>query len=297
VAKPPIWQVFVATSSQAEDAVAALLEAQFGQTPVIQTDARTGVTRVSVYLNQRCPPAQLKELNALCAEGKLIKGKLSQKQIPSEDWAHSWKRHFHPIDIDSALLIKPPWSKRKARAGQAVVVLNPGLSFGTGQHPTTSFCLAQLVAWKKKLEAGRAHPLSCLDIGTGSGILAISAYKLGYRPVDGFDFDPQAVEIAQKNAKRNRVKVNLAQRDVTAETKGPSRKYDVVCANLMVDLLLGAKAHILDTLSTPGVLIVAGLLKTQFAQVREAYEASGLKFICSKTEKEWKSGVFLKEKA
>jgi ribosomal protein L11 methyltransferase len=293
VAKPSLWQISVATSSQTEDAVAALFQAHFSQPPVIQTDARTGITRVSVYLKERCPASKIAALRKILKTNDLDTNIL-QKRIASEDWANSWKRHFHPIDIRSELLIKPPWSKRKPIAGQAVVVLNPGLSFGTGQHPTTAFCLSQLVAWRKKLPIKELRPLSCLDIGTGSGILAIAAYKLGYRPVDAYDFDPQCVMIAGKNTRSNRVKVNLSRRDVTAAPKKPNRRYDVVCANLTVDLILGAKAQILDTLATPAVLIVAGLLKTQFPAVRKSYEQSGLKFVRSKTEKEWTSAAFLR---
>jgi ribosomal protein L11 methyltransferase len=295
MAKPSLWQVSVATPSEAEDAVAALFQDQFGQPPVIQTDARTLITRVSVYLKERCPASKLAELRIILKANDLDTS-IRQKRIASEDWANSWKRHFHPIEIGPELLVKPPWSKRKPLAGQSLVVLNPGLSFGTGQHPTTSFCLSQLVAWRKKLPIKELRPLSCLDIGTGSGILAIAAYKLGYRPVDAYDFDPQCVMIAGKNARSNRVKVNVSRRDVTAATKRGNPRYDVVCANLTVDLILGAKAQILDTLATPAVLIVAGLLKTQFANVRKAYEESGLRFIRSKTEKEWTSGAFLKTK-
>jgi ribosomal protein L11 methyltransferase len=307
VAKPSLWQLSVVTSTLAEDAVAVLFQAQFGVTPVIQTDTRTGITRVSAYLKERCAKAQLAELqegldavrDAISqtfprAKKVVATGKFIQKKIRSEDWAHSWKKHFHPIDVGSELLIKPPWSKRKGRAGQAVVVLNPGLSFGTGQHPTTSYCLTQLVVWRTKLAAKGLQELSCLDIGTGSGILAISAYKLGYRPVDAFDFDPQAVMIARKNARSNRVKIAVSQQDVLVGRKS-GRRYDVVCANLMIDVLLAAKEQILGCLRTPGVLVVAGLLRTQFPAVRQAYESAGLKFIGSKSEKEWTSGVFLRE--
>ena len=136
-----------------------------------------------------------------------------------EDWAESWKRHFKPIEIGDALLVKPSWSKRRPRKNQAVVILDPGLSFGTGQHPTTAFCLREIVRLKLAKERGRlarefktrhhadepSALQSFLDIGTGSGILAIAAAKLGYQPVHAFDFDAEAVRIARANARANRV--------------------------------------------------------------------------------------------
>ncbi len=132
-----------------------------------------------------------------------------------EDWAESWKRHFKPIEIrvkarpsaarqsasqPPSLLVKPSWSRRRAAKNQAVVILDPGLSFGTGQHPTTAFCLHEIARCR---QPGTAQ--SFLDIGTGSGILAIAAAKLGYAPVQAFDFDPESVRVAGDNARKNRV--------------------------------------------------------------------------------------------
>ena len=123
-------------------------------------------------------------------------------KVPPEDWAESWKRHFKPIEIGGDLLILPSWSKRKPKTGQAVVVLDPGLSFGTGQHATTSFCLNEIVKLRR---SSKASELSLLDGGTGSGILAIAAAKLGYKPVEAFDFDPVSVRVARANATSNGV--------------------------------------------------------------------------------------------
>ena len=148
------------------------------------------------------------------------------KNTPRVDWAESWKRHFQPIEIGDRLLIKPSWSKRRARKNQAVVVLDPGLSFGTGQHPTTEFCLSELVRCGKK-KAAR----SFLDIGTGSGILAITAAKLGYSPVHAFDFDPEAVRTARSNASangvQNQVRISRADVDKTAGFTRPKVRFDL----------------------------------------------------------------------
>ena len=146
-----------------------------------------------------------------------------------------------------------------------MVVLDPGLSFGTGQHPTTAFCLRQLVARRRPGEAQ-----SCLDIGTGSGILAIAAAKLGYAPVDAFDFDPEAVRIARANARRNGVaaRIRFSRQDLTKLPRRSARKYSLVCANLISSLLLAERERILARLQPDGVLVVAGILKEEFAQVQ-----------------------------
>jgi ribosomal protein L11 methyltransferase len=216
-------------------------------------------------------------------------GQISLKSVRKEDWAESWKLHFKPQVIGSALLLKPSWSRRRARKGQAVVVLDPGLSFGTGRHPTTAFCLRQLVARRR---SGRSQ--SCLDIGTGSGILAIAATKLGYAPVDAFDFDPEAVRIARANARRNGVAANIRfqRQDLTKLPRRSTRQHSLVCANLVSSLLMAEQERILARLRTDGVLVIAGILETEFAQVQRSFETAGLRLIASRTQNEWRCGAF-----
>ena len=135
---------------------------------------------------------------------------------------------------------------------------------------------------------------SFLDIGTGSGILAISAAKLGYSPVRAFDFDPESVRISRANAAKNEVadKVRPTRQDLTRLPLESKIKFDVICANLMYDLLLSEKERILNRLAQSGSLILAGILKTQFAQVQKEFEKLGLVLQRSKVGKEWKSGHF-----
>ncbi|HXE42587.1 MAG TPA: 50S ribosomal protein L11 methyltransferase, partial [Candidatus Baltobacteraceae bacterium] len=219
-------------------------------------------------------------------------GKISCQKVRREDWAESWKRHFKPIEIGSALLIKPSWIKRRPRKGQAVIVLDPGLSFGTGQHPTTSFCLHQLA---RHATRNTQHiTRSFLDIGTGSGILAIAAAKLGYAPVDAFDFDPESVRIARENARKNGVlrKIYITRRDVTKLALHSAKKYDVICANLISTLLIAERTRILYRLKPDGVLVLAGILNSEFALVQRHFQRAGLRLIASQVEKEWRSGAF-----
>jgi len=305
----PVWKVAITTTTEAEDAVTELLFSAFEVPVSSYTDVETKEVTVATYVpkNPFVVPrsrgrlkAELQTKAALQDGLKRIKSfglnigaaKISCTKVRREDWAESWKRHFKPIEIGAALLIKPSWIKRPLRKGQAVIVLDPGLSFGTGQHPTTSFCLQQLAS--RGARNTQSAIRSFLDIGTGSGILAIAAAKLGYAPVEAFDFDPESVRIARDNARKNRVlqKVHITRRDVTKLPLRSAKKYDFICANLISTLLMAERRRILSRLKPDGVLVLAGILNSEFALVQRDYERSGLRLIASRVEKEWRSGAF-----
>ncbi len=340
-----IWKTSVITTPEAEDAVTELLAALVAPSPSVYTDADTGTPTVSVYSLSR--PTNLAETRRSLRLGlKEIKtcglnigaGRITIQKLPPENWADSWKRHFPPLEIGDALLVKPSWSKRKPRHGQSLVVLDPGLSFGTGQHPTTEFCLRAIVAsgvppdveggilppgtyartflrlpksptastYPRSFRRAGRHgstaggtpaattPRSLLDMGTGSGILAISAAKLGYAPVHAFDFDPQCIRVAKANAATNRVakKIRITRADLTQLPLRSAKQYDVVCANLLANLLIAERDRILARVKPAGVLVVAGILKREFEEVVAAYRAAGMKLVASKAQKEWRSGTF-----
>jgi ribosomal protein L11 methyltransferase len=273
-----------------------LMEAVFGEPPSSYTDVKSGTTKLTLYFRERPPAGRFlrRDLAAGLARiadcGLSVKpGNISCARVPAEDWAQSWKRHFKPLEIGSALLIKPTWSRRRPKKGQKLVTLDPGLSFGTGRHPTTGFCLRQLAARRKTLEKQ-----SFLDIGTGSGILAIAAAKLGYLPVCAFDHDPEAVRIARSNARKNGVekKITFSEQDVTKLPRRGATKYSLICANLVSNLLLQTSEIIAARLSAEATLIIAGILTEEFERVRTAYEAGGLRLVAGRSEKEWRSGAF-----
>ncbi len=172
-------------------------------------------------------------------------------------------------------------------------MLDPGLSFGTGHHATTSFCLREVVRFCARGGG------SFLDIGTGSGILAIAAAKLGAQPIEAFDFDPEAVRVARENSRRNRVqhKLKPAQQDVTQVPRTPRRRFDLVCANLISNLLVQERQRIVARVAPTGTLVLAGILQTEFEHVRKNFEASGLKLVRRRNEKEWASGAFVFSRA
>lgn len=310
----PLHEVAFRIAPAAEEPVAALCETVFGQPAAFRTDLRTGRTTAVVFseepvgrLRARCAGLRA-GLAALRASGiDCGAGPVRVRRVRREDWAESWKRHFRPLEFGGLLLVKPGWSRRRPRRGQALVTLDPGMSFGTGQHATTAYCLRELVRAvqerrqaPKLASAGVGQPvpgtsLSCLDMGMGSGILAIAAAKLGCTPVDAFDFDRAAVRIAQGNARRNRVadRLNIQVADLARLPYRSSRRYDLLCANLIYDLLCAEAGRICNRLARGGRLVVAGILRAQFNSVEKAFRRQGLCLLRSGVEKEWRSGVFV----
>jgi ribosomal protein L11 methyltransferase len=295
VREPKLWRVSVAMAAdKAEEEVVELLTGWFGQPACSYTDLARERTTVCVYLRSR-PGWSVAQRGALSKALKRIhRGELgvpSLTKLRREDWAESWKRHFKPIDIAGRLLIQPSWSRKRPEAGQLTVVLDPGMSFGTGQHPTTSFCLAELV--RARLAGQRQ---SLLDVGTGSGILAVCAAKLGYQPICALDLDSTAVVIARGNARANGVadKITFQCRDLASLPAAGPKKYSVVCANLLADLLVLHRERLAALVQSGGTLAVAGVLKTEYEVVLDAYRGAGLRLLRSRSRGEWRSASFRK---
>ena len=275
-----------------EKAVVRTLEETFQIPAAVYCDARTGKHTVTVFPSsmRRAPGIVRADLNR--ALRRLVPGRpaIVVKKLRRENWAESWKRHFKPMEIGGALLIKPGWSRRRPRPGQRVVLLDPGLSFGTGHHATTAFCLQQLAACRR---AGTRQ--SFLDVGAGSGILAIAAAKLGYRPVDAFDCDPEAFRVSRQNARTNRVQARVQPRrqDLTRLPARSHRRWDVICANLTADLLVREAQKIGNRLKPGGQLIVAGVLRCEFRKICDVFAIFRLTLVENEVKEEWQSGRFV----
>jgi ribosomal protein L11 methyltransferase len=289
-----LWRISIATTREAEDAVAETLAGILNCAVSSWFHEKTGVSTVSAY----CGKSPVADVRGNISTGlkrikecglKIGSGKITIVKVRYENWAESWKRHFKPVEIGKSLLIKPSWSRRRPRKGQIAVVLDPGLAFGTGQHPTTAFCLRELARCGKF-----GTHRSFLDIGTGSGILAIAAAKLGYSPVRAFDFDPEAVRVARANARANGVhkKLRITRGDLAKLRFDAAKPYDLICANLISTLLLAERRRIAAQLKRGGTLVLAGILKSEFSRVQKTFAGLGLKLAAAKTGNEWRSGSF-----
>ena len=213
--------------------------------------------------------------------------------IKREDWAETWKKYFAILHISGRLVIKPSWLEYAPEPGQKIVEIDPGMSFGTGQHATTAYCLKMI---DKLIDDENVE--SFLDAGCGSGILSIAAAKLGYQAIDAFDIDPDAIRVARENIEINGIPAGEISLQVAEVAKFSSnRTYDLVAANILAHILRENRDKIISFVKPGGKLILAGILTTDFENTVAHFCKSGLKQIDSFTEKEWTSGLFLKPEA
>ncbi|MBX3744792.1 MAG: 50S ribosomal protein L11 methyltransferase [Verrucomicrobiae bacterium] len=292
-----LWALAITVAPEADEAVAEWLAHYTDRSPITSHSRVTGLSTVTAYIEDPGWWTPVRRRETRLALGALREFGLEPgpatvrwRRVADADWRESWKRHFPPLSIQGRLLVRPSWSRARPAAGQVEVVLDPGLSFGTGQHPTTAFCLREVVRGRPRREPG-----ALLDVGTGSGILAIAAARLGYAPVDAFDFDGEAVEIARRNAAANGVadRIRLRRLDVRRLAPRPRRRYEVVCANLTANLLL-EHAELLVAQLAPGAhLVLAGILAGEFESVADRFLALGLREVRRRCQREWCSGLFV----
>jgi ribosomal protein L11 methyltransferase len=188
------------------------------------------------------------------------------EEVADRDWGEAWKAGLGPVAI-GRVLVRPSWIRAEPPAGAVEVVLDPGMAFGTGTHPTTALCLAALSDL-----LGERPGASVLDVGTGSGLLAIAAHKLGAGRVRANDNDPVAVEVAGENAARNGARVELSGEPLEAI----DGRYDLVVANILANTLVELAPAVAAHLAEGGVAVVSGILVAQEDEVRAAYAAAGL---------------------
>jgi ribosomal protein L11 methyltransferase len=189
------------------------------------------------------------------------------EEVPDQDWGERWKEGLAPLSI-GRVFVRPSWIPAPTPPGMVEVTLDPGMAFGTGTHPTTSLCLA---AMSERLAATPGARV--LDVGTGSGLLAIAARKLGAPVVVGNDNDPIAIRVALENAALNGVQVHFDVRGVHQQP-GP---FDLVLANILANTLCELAPAIAAQLAPRGVVLLSGILTPQEAEVRAAYVAAGLR--------------------
>jgi ribosomal protein L11 methyltransferase len=198
-------------------------------------------------------------------------GELVTRTVQAADWADAWKAFFPVMRIGRRLVIRPTWREHTAGPDDVVLALDPGMAFGTGLHPTTRLCLAAL---ERVAEDGRLADRRVLDVGCGSGILAIAALKLGAATALGVDTDPIAVEATVANASRNDLADRLAAHEDSLPSGAPP--FDVVLANLVAGLLIPLASSLQAELAPGGTLLASGIFIDREAEVTGALEAAGL---------------------
>jgi ribosomal protein L11 methyltransferase len=230
-----------------------------------------------------------RELGHLQAFGLRPIGDLAAAVVHEADWANAWKAHFPVLRIGRRIVIRPTWRRHRRLPDDVVLALDPGMAFGTGLHPTTRLCLAALesLADRGMISGGGADagPARVLDVGSGSGILAIAAARLGARSVLAVDVDPIAVEASAANARRNRLaRVIRAREGSSPSGEGP---FDIVLANLIASLLVTLADGLVADLRPGGTLLASGIFENREADVVAAFEARGLLVAQRWTEGDW----------
>lgn len=231
----------------------------------------------------------LKEIDPLWTDMGISFSKPKVFSINKEEWSEIWKKYFKIQHVTDRVVIKPTWLEyTRENKDQVVIELDPGMSFGTGRHATTRFCLKML----DKLSSKFPETASVIDAGCGSGILTIGAYKLGFQNLTAFDNDPGCLITTRKNLELN----NIDPESITLEEQGLSdasgQQYDIVIANIMAHILVDNRKILKGLMKYDGYLILAGILTGEYCELRKKFEEIGLKEVESLTEDEWTGGMF-----
>lgn len=231
--------------------------------------------------------ADVRERKELAAEA-IDFGSLedTKREIEGDDWIEVWKRHFRPIHLGKIVVV-PEWIAYEKQPNEEIVLLDSNMAFGTGEHETTSMCVELMQDYLKSGD-------TVIDVGCGSGILGISAAKLGAKRCYLTDLDPIAVQSATHNCKKNGVEetttVALSNLLDDAQIKG-----DLMLANITAEVLTLLAPSIPKNLKDDGVLILSGIIENRLSVVKDAYENVGMKVIKERRKGEWFALVFVRE--
>ena len=232
-------------------------------------------------------------LNARCTQdpGPLT---VSARLMPEEDWENGWKKNYPPVPVGKNLVVLPCWLDRDAAQGRLPIILDPGLTFGTGAHPSTQMCMCRL---EERVRGGE----QVIDLGSGSGILSICALNLGAASAVGVDIDPKAEDIARENAAYNGIGPDrftaltcdlIQEKDRTRQLS--SRHYDIVLVNIVADVIIGLSPVLPAFLDETSVVIASGILDTRLSDVTAALERAGLTILEVHAQEDWRCVVAVK---
>ena len=253
------------------------------------------LSRVRLYL-ERSPAAQeeiarlrqlLLELNAAYPDAELGSLALSLADVRDEDWENNWKQYYRPIPVGERLLVVPKWMEPDRTSGRIPVLLDPGMIFGTGAHASTQMCM-------RRLEALIRGGETVLDLGSGSGILSITALLLGAKHATGVDVDPKAEDIARENAAINGIfadRFTAVTGNVVTEQERLSalfsQRYDVICLNIFADVIVAMAPVLPQFMDAHSTLICSGILNTRLSEVQAAMDKAGLTILDLSEENDW----------
>ncbi len=210
--------------------------------------------------------------------GEAIEATVDVRDINEESWVNTWKQYYKPLHIGNRTVIVPKWEEYEGAEGEVVVRMDPGMAFGTGSHETTRGII-------EMLENCVADGCTVLDVGCGSGILAICAAKYGAGLCRAYDIDPIAVEVAAENAIENGCEIECAESDLLAGVK--EGQYDIICANIVADIIIRMAPDVGKYMKDTSTLLASGIITERVEEVTEALEAAGLYLVETKEDNGW----------
>ena len=229
--------------------------------------------------------ASLAELKALDADGVYGSLEISTDNVKDEDWSEIWKQYFHPIPVGKKILICPAWETPKNTDGRTVFTVTPGLSFGTGSHPSTRFCLEEI---EENLKPGD----SMLDLGCGSGILSVTALLLGASSAVAVDIDSNATDVAHSNLKLNKLtdeNYKTYTGDITSdkELRDKLGTHNLVVANIVADVIIAIAPYVRGFMNSGATFICSGIILERLDEVKAALTKNGLNITKVKCDDDW----------
>ena len=252
---------------------------------LVSKDRNTAIVHIYISSDDNAAEALTYLKERLSAEN--ISYSLNKFTVRDEEWNENWKKYFKAFSIGDKLAVCPSWETYGNTQNRKVISLDPGAAFGTGAHATTYLCLDIL----EKIVKDESR---VLDIGTGSGILAVAACLLGAQSAVGVDIDELAVETAKKNAKANGVdkKTEFFCGDLAEKAEG---KYDIICANIVADVVMRLFENVAEYMTDDGYLLVSGIIDVRAKEVEKSAKAHGFKIEKAPTREEWHAYLLKKE--
>ncbi|MBR6102802.1 MAG: 50S ribosomal protein L11 methyltransferase [Ruminococcus sp.] len=260
---------------------------------------KDGETTVTVYLPENGQgleylegvKLELKALKQRDTDNRFGRLEYELKNVKEEDWANNWKQYFKPLTVGEKLLIKPSWESVDPDEKRKILEIDPASSFGTGQHNTTQLCLELI---EKHLKKGD----TLLDLGCGSGILSIAAILLGASTIKAVDIDDNSVRIARENAEKNHISSDIYSAycgniiDDRNLVRQLGTGYQVVCANIVADVLIAMSGKFKGFLAPGGTLIVSGIIDSRKDEVLDVIASLGFELLEIREKEDWVAAAF-----
>jgi ribosomal protein L11 methyltransferase len=247
---------------------------------ILKADKTIASVSVFVPAEENCAEDIAFIRSRMSEEG--IDGKVEIIGVAEEDWANSWKAYYKPIKVGKRIVIVPQWEKYEPAGEDIIIHMDPGMAFGTGTHETTRLVIELLEKYTKP-------GCRVLDVGCGSGILAICAAKLGAGLCRAYDIDPMAVRVANENTAINNVvdKVSCKKSDLLKDVCIDGGGYDVVCANIVADIIIRMAPDVGKFMNAGGVLLASGIITERVHDVVSAMDKYGFEVIERAEENGW----------